>query len=490
MTIDMSRLTTQQKCELAFRLRDLAVQDPHPLHPVSRTGKLPLSFGQQRLWFLSELAPADPSYNIAGGVYLQGKLNVRALKGAIDEIVRRHEALRTRFVSEDGIPEQIIEEEVRVLFAIVDLSNVTLMDGRHILEREMRIEAHQPFELSRAPLLRVALLRIGPQEHVLLLTMHHIVSDGWSMGLLVRELGAVYEAFVRDLPSPLRPLRLQYADYAVWSRERLQGQLLEAHMNYWKQQLSGGSSPVFSTEPARHEDPDKSGATQSVRIPKELTGALTRMGQSEAVTLFVVLLSALIIMLVRYSGERVISIGSPIANRTRPELESIVGFFANTIVLRIDAFGNPSVRELLRRVGEVCLQAYEHQELPFERLVHELHPERLPGATPLFQVSFALQNSPAVECSMSGLRVQTLPRRSRTAHFDLEWEITPQQSELQVDVTYRTRVLTEGLVTRMLGHYDRLLQAIVGDPNGRIQYLPMLTEAEHRERRRQKPTMQ
>jgi condensation domain-containing protein len=479
MALEIDGLTPQQKALLAFQLRGRGARGGQSTsHALRRESKLPLSFAQQRLWFLAQLAPGDPSYNVAAGIHLGGKLDVVALTGALNDVVRRHEALRTRFVDEEGIPEQIIEQQVHVPIGVVDMAMVAPKHRERLLEDEVQSESSRPFDLRRAPLLRASLLRFAPAEHVMLLTMHHIVSDGWSMGVLMREVGLIYEASVRGVDSPLPPLPLQYADYAIQSRERLQGPVLDRHLNYWKRQLPPLPALELPVDRSLQDKAECAGATLSLRIDKELTEQLKRLSQGEGVTLFVILLASLVVLLVRYTGQNAITVGSPIANRTQPEIEALIGFFANTLVLRTDASGNPSFRELLRRCGSVCLEAYEHQDLPFERLVQELRPERNLGRNPLFQVSFALQNSPAVHLSMSDLHVRVLPRRSRTVRFDLEWDILPVRKELHLDLTYSASLFEQATVARMLMHYERLLQGIVANPDCRIRYLPMLEDEE------------
>ncbi|MGH7931425.1 MAG: condensation domain-containing protein, partial [Candidatus Binatia bacterium] len=360
--------------------------------PVSRDPTLPLSFAQERLWFLDQLEPGSTVYNMPGVFRLKGPLNVAVLKQSLNEIVRRHEALRTTFRSVEGSPQQVVASGLTLPLPVMDLSHRCESDRENEARRLAAEEARRPFDLSRGPLLRAILLRLHQEEHFLLLNMHHIVSDGWSMGVFFREISVLYEAYSNGKPSPLAELPIQYADYAVWQRNRLQGEVLETQLSYWEKQLEDISTLDLPTDRPRPAAQSFRGARLSLELSKELTEGLKALSRKERVSLFMTLLAAFQTLLHRYTGRDDIAVGSPIAGRNRAEIEGLIGFFINTLVLRADLSGNPTFRELLARVREAALGAYDHQDVPFEKLVQELHPERNLNQSPLFQVMFVLQN--------------------------------------------------------------------------------------------------
>src|SRR5215217_1019388 len=349
----------------------------------------PLSFAQERLWFVDRLEPGSAVYNIPVEWRLGGALDEAALERALGEIVRRHEALRTTFREVDGSPVQVIAPFGGFTLRLDDLSGLADADREVEVRRRAGEEAARPFDLSAGPLFRAALLRLGEEDHVLLLSMHHIVSDGWSTGVLFRELSALYAAYLAGRESPLPELPVQYADYAVWQREQLAGEVLDRQLAYWKERLAG--APELLELPTDHPRPAVQtyrGATVLVELSLQLLERLQALGQSEGATLYMVLLGAFQVLLGKYAGSEDVVVGTPIAGRTRRETEELIGFFVNTLVLRTDLSGNPSFRETLRRVREVTLGAYAHQEVPFEKLVAELQPERSLSHSPLFQVMF------------------------------------------------------------------------------------------------------
>src|SRR5262245_14779273 len=354
-----------------------------------------LSFAQQRLWFLNQLEPDNPSYNQPKAVRLSGPLDVSSLQKALAHIVTRHESLRTTFVAVDGNPVQIINGGQAVDMPVEDLRDCPASTRAAEMERLLRRAVVSPFDLSKDLMLRTLLLRLTDDDHILLLVTHHIASDAWSSDILWKELATLYQAFTAGQTSPLRPLPIQYADYAVWQRHWLHGEALETQLAYWKQQLTSG--PTLQLPPDRPRPPVHSsrGALQSVALAQELSEGLKALRRKEGVTLFMALLAAFQTLLHRYTGQDDIAVGSPIAGRTRIELEGLIGFFVNTLVLRTDFSGNPTFRELLSRVREVALGAYAHQDVPFEKLVEELQPERTLSRSPLFQVMFAFQNAPS-----------------------------------------------------------------------------------------------
>jgi hypothetical protein len=330
-------------------------------------------------------------------------------------------------------------------------------------------------------LLRCLLFRLAPQEHVLLLTLHHIAGDAWSLDVLIREIGALYPALMRGDPSPLSPLTIQYADFAVWQRQRFTGAVLDEQLRYWKTQLEGAATVQLPADRPRPAKASHAGATLSLQLERKLTESCEELCRRHGVTLFVILLSTLDVLLARYSGQDSISVGAPIANRTRAEVEPLIGFFVNTLVLRADLSGNPAFHELLQRLKQVCVGAYEHQEFPFEKLVQELQPERDLGRNPLFQVSLALQNARRERLALPELSLHVLPRQYHAARFDQSWDVSPGPDGLEIAVTYSTAMFNEATVSRMLAHFAQLLKAAVADPAQRIRHLPMLTDIERRQ---------
>ncbi len=438
----------------------------------------PVSFAQQRLWFLQQLVPSNPFYNVPTAVLLAGPLNVAALSQTFNEIVRRHEALRTTFRMVEGQPVQVIAPSLSVPLPVVDLQ-LPVAQREAEIQRLATEQFQHPFDLAQGPLLRVKLLHLGESEHVLLLTMHHIVSDGWSSGVLIRELGVLYAANACGQPSPLADLPIQYADFAQWQKEWLQGEVLETQLAYWKQQLDGATLDLdLPTDRPRPVIRTFRGARQSILLPKGLSEAIATLSQREGVTLFMTLLAAFQTLLYRYTGQEDILVGSPIANRNHSEIEGLIGFFVNSLVLRTDLSGNPTFRELLLRVREVALGAYAHQDLPFERLVEELQPERDLSRNPLFQVVFALQNAPVEVLELPGLKLSPLDLAPETARFDLEFQLVECLDSLGVVVVYSTELFEQITITRMLEHFQVLLESIVSHPEQRIANLSLLTEIE------------
>ena len=445
---------------------------------AERAGDIALSYAQQRLWFLDQLEPGRSTYNIPVAVRLQGHLEVEALGRALLEVIRRHEVLRTHIELRAGRGVQVIEAQWSGGVEEQDLRGLPAVERSQEILRVASEEAERPFDLSRGPLLRMRLLYVEEQEHVLLLTMHHIVSDGWSMGLLMREVAVLYEAYAQGRPSPLPELSIQYADYAVWQREWLQGEVLEEQLGYWRKQLAGVEVLELPTDHARPSQPSRRGGSVEVRIAEPLLGRLKELSRREEVSLFMVLLTSFQLLLSRYSGQTDIAVGTPVANRTRSELEDLIGFFVNQLVLRTDLGGEPSVRELLGRVRQVCLQAYAHQDLPFERLVEEINPERSLNRTPLFQTFFGLQNAPTRAMDLEGLRLEPIQAGPVPARFDLEMVVGEQGGELAGVLIYATDLYEPATVERMVGHWLRLLEQMVADPEQRISQLQMLSSVE------------
>ena len=470
----------------------------------------PTSFAQQRLWFLDQLAPGNPFYNVSTALRLTGSLNFTALKQTFNEIVRRHETLRTTFVMVEQQPVQAIAPSVTIPLPLIDLRNFESQERETQVQQIVTQEAQHPFNLTTGPLLQVKLLQLDEAEYLLLLNLHHIVADGWSIGVLIRELGILYTAFAEDRQClttsdsrssersqpPLRllsmstsvpELTIQYADFAQWQREWLQGvrangcSPLQTQLAYWQKQLEGISVLNLPTKQLRPAVPSYRGAKQFLELPHSLTQALEALSYQEGVTLFMTMLAAFQTLLYRYTQQEDIVVGSPIANRNRSELEGLIGFFVNSLVLRTDFSGKPTFRELLNRVKEVTLGAYSHQDLPFEKLVEEVHPKRDLSRNPLFQVVFSLQNTPIVALELPGLTLSLFEFDSKTAKLDLELHLWQDLDSLKGQMVYSTDLFDDTTITRMLRHFKTLLESIVTNPEQRISDLSLLTEEERQE---------
>ncbi len=440
----------------------------------------PASFAQQRLWVLNSLAPKNPFYNVSAAIRLQGQLNITALEQTFNEIVRRHEVLRTSFEMTAGQLNQVILEDVTVSLTVVDLSYLPASE-REVAARQQAIACSQsPFDLSADILLRLTIFQVEPIDHILLLNLHHIIADGWSIGVLVQEISILYTAFNTGKPSPLPDLLIQYADFASWQREWLQGEILESQLSYWRSQLADLPVLNLPTDRTRQDIPTYRGATQNFQVSK-ITASLEALSQQENVTLFMTLLAAFQTLLYRYTGQEDIAVGSPIANRNRAELESLIGFFVNSLVLRTNLSGNPSFRELLQRVREVTLGAYTHQDLPFEKLVQELHPQRDLSRHPLFEVAIALQNTPITALELPGLALTQFDFDPATSRLDLELHLWQTPEGLEGQVIYSTDLFDSSTITSMLGHFQILLAGIVADPDQRLIELPILTATERQQ---------
>jgi amino acid adenylation domain-containing protein len=451
-----------------------------PIQTVPRTGPLPLSFAQERLWFLDQLEPGSDLYNIAAAERLLGRLDAPALRASLDEIVRRHEPLRTTFAVEGGGPVQRIGPPRPEALPAVDLSGLAAGTRRREAERLAAEEGRRGFDLERGPLLRTTLLRLAGDDHLLLLTLHHIVADGWSMGVFVRELSSLYAALTADRPASLPELPVQYADVAVWQRRRLGGEALAAQLAYWQRQLAGAAVLELPSDRPPTAMRGWRGASLPFTLSAGLKAALAAFAHRERATLFMALLAGFQALLSRYAAQADVAVGTAIANRDRAELEGLIGFFVNTLVLRTDLAGDPDRRELMRRVREVALDAYAHQDLPFEKLVEELAPARDLSRPPLFRVMLVLQSEPLPAPSLPGIEATPLPLASRTAKFDLTLSLAPEGGGLGGWLEYATELFDGVTVQRLLGHLERLLQGLVDDEaqEARLSSLPLLAPAE------------
>jgi amino acid adenylation domain-containing protein len=482
-------LTSELRAELMGRkeeilnfLNNTAISvPPHepPLQRVIRDRTLPLSFAQQRLWFLDQYEPKNSVYNIPYGLRLEGPLKVGALEQSLREIVRRHEALRTTFSILGGDVAQVISPSLSLSLSVIDLTDRLEAVREEEAQRLAHEEARRPFDLRTGPLFRATLIRLAEQDHLLLLTLHHIVSDGWSMGVLYHELSVLYRAFTNGQPSPLAELPIQYGDYAVWQRQWLQGEVLDSQLSYWKKQLEGIPDVLnLPTDRPRPAAQSFRGKRQTVELSKGLTEELRALSRKEGVTLFMTLLAAFQTLLYRYTGQQDIVVGAPIANRNRTEIEGLIGFFVNMLVFRSNFSGNPSFTELLARVREMALGAYAHQDLPFEKLVEELKPERSLSHSPLFQVMFVFQNVPAGDRELAGLIMSPAKLDNYTTKFDLSLSMSEQSGAIKGALEYSSDLLDDGTIARLIGHYQALLHGIITNPNRRISDIPMLTDTE------------
>lgn len=452
-----------------------------PIVPVPRDGMLPLSFAQERLWLVDRLEPNSTAYNMPAALRLVGSLNIAALEQSFNEIVRRHEVLRTTFTEVDGQPVQASAPSLILKIPVVDLQALPETEQDAEVLRLAAQETQLPFDLARGPLLRVTLLKLGLSEHILLLTMHHIVSDAWSDGVFIRELAALYEAFCTGQPSPLPELSIQYADFAHWQRQWLQGDVLETLLSYWQQQLASAPTKLELKKIAENSSlptPSQESTVQSFQLSAHLSEQLKTLSRQEGVTLFMTLLAAFQTLLYRYTQQDDIVVGTDIANRNRAELEPLIGFFINLLVLRTDMSGNPSFRALLERVREVALGAYAHQDLPFAKLVEVLQPDRRSSTTPLFQVLFVLQNTPMPALKLSDVTISPLDINTGKAKFDLALFMQETEQGLIGYWKYNTEIFPAGALVRFSHHFETLLSSIVKNPDTRIEALEMLSEAE------------
>jgi amino acid adenylation domain-containing protein/non-ribosomal peptide synthase protein (TIGR01720 family) len=453
-----------------------------PMVRVARTGPLPASFAQERLWFLDQLEPGDPSYVVPTSMHLQGALDVAALGRALREVVRRHESLRTTFAESAGQPVQVIHDHVEIPLPLTSLTSLPAGEREAAIRRELAAEVARPFDLAAGPLLRARLFQLADDDHVLFLALHHIVSDAWTLGVLNREIGTLYRAFLAgEIPS-LPALPIQYADYAAWQRAWLSGEVLATQLAYWRQRLQGAPASIdLPTDRPRPALPSHRGAHRSFTVPADVTAALEGLARREGATLFMTLLAAFDVLLHRTTDQRDVVVGTPIAGRTHAETEGLIGFFVNTLVLRAEIDPEQTFRELLARVKETCLGAYAHQDTPFERLVQELAPERDMSRTPLFQVAFVLQNAAAGGLDLDGVRRRGIGLDSTTAKFDLTLAMVRTASgTLFASIEYATDLFDLTTIDRMIGHLGVVLAGVVADPARRIRELPILPEAERR----------
>ena len=452
-----------------------------PLQRISRGDPLPLSFAQQRLWVLDQLEPASVRYNVALALLFTGPLDVEILRQCLNEIVRRHESLRTVITVVDGRPCQTLVPFINLELPVIDLSqsiSQAMLDSA--IQQFITGEAHQPFDLGRGPLIRSNLLSLKTDRHVLLLTLNHIAFDGWSGGIVRREIASLYADFLHGKAASLPDLRIQYSDYAAWQRRSLQGAVLEDLLAYWKKQLANLSRLQLPTDRPRSKTPSCRGAREFFSLTATTSDLLKALARQENATLFMVLLAAFQSLLHRYTGQTDIVTGTPVAGRSHAEIENLIGFFLNMLVLRADLSGNPTFRQLLSRTRQTCIDAYVHEGLPFEMLVEELKPERIINQNPLFQVTFVLQNFPKVPFESSGITAVEMDIDPGIARFDLHCFMTEEKNRLEGYFEYNTELFDGATIERMVGHFQTLLDGIAADPDRAISELPVLMPAERR----------
>ncbi|KKJ01928.1 condensation domain-containing protein, partial [Burkholderia gladioli] len=450
-----------------------------PVRRRATDAALPLSYEQERVWAQEVLGLAGTGYNIPVALSLRGAVRAEALERALSALVERHEILRTRFEAAEGGARQIVEPAAPVALARLDLgSEADESRQAAALDRLLRDEVERPFDLASGPLLRAALVRLDDTRHVMLLNMHHIVSDGWSADVLVRELGALYAGFAAGRAVELAPLPVQYGDYAIWQREWLDEARLAQQLDYWKGALDGAPVALeLPTDRPRPAEQSFRGARAQFVLPGELVARLTELAQRDTATLYMVLLAGFATLLGRYSGQRDIVIGAPVAGRRAQELEGLIGFFINTLALRADLSGNPGFAELLGRVKRNALAAYAHQDLPFEKLVAELAPARDLSRQPLFQVVFGFQQA-TPPMSLPGIEIAELDSEAMAVKFDLSLQMRQHRDHLACTLEYATDLFDRASIERMIGHYRNLLEAAVRDPRQRIGELDMLGAAD------------
>jgi amino acid adenylation domain-containing protein len=471
--------------ELAEAIESARLQagdmDVPPVSRAERDGPVPLSFAQQRLWVLTQLEPDGASYNLPIALRLSGTLDVAALERGVNALVRRHEVLRTTISLSDGQPVQVVAPTSAMSVPVVTLDHLEISEREAAVLRLATAEAQRPFELAYGPMLRVTLLKLGADEHILLMTMHHIVSDAWSSHILVREMTELYIAQVQGRTASLPELPVQYADFAIWQRQWMAGARLDRQLDYWTKRLADALEPLnLPMDYPRPPVQTSHGASLTLSLSPTLSSAMTELSRREGVTLFMTLLAGFYALLFRYTGRSDLVVGSPIANRTSSEIEGLIGFFVNTLALRADLSGNQTVRELLALVRQVCLGAYTHQDVPFEKLVEVLQPVRDVSYSPIFQVMFELQNAPTAELAVPGLHIATVDVEPLTAKFDLTLTLCETESGLTASMEYNADLFSADSVVRMLRHYELILQDMAAQPDARLEELRLLTDEEER----------
>jgi len=479
-------LSPKQRAVLELRLRQHRAERPRDgIGRQSRTSDLlPLSFAQQRLWFIDQLQPGSTFFNIRSAVRLTGQLATAALEQSLTEIIRRHDVLRTTFKTVEGQAFQVIDQTPRFKLPFTDLGELPAAARQVELRRLIDVESSQAFDLAVGPLLRARLIRLAAEEHILLFTIHHIISDGWGMNIIIQEVATLYEALLLGRQSPLPELPIQYADYAIWQRELLRGNVLEAQLVYWKRQLAGSPALLNMADNRRPARQSFRGATQQQRLPPSLAAALKDLANREGVTLFMLLLAVFKVLLCQRTGQEDIVVGSPLANRNHVELEGLIGLFANPLVLRTRLASDPSFREVLNRVKEVTLGAHAHQEIPFQKLVDELQVPRNLSYHPLYQVAFTLDNPRPIGVELPGLTLSPVESGGVTAQLDLVLHMTDSGQELLAFWQYSADLFDAATINQLAATFRVLLEHVTGQPEARLSELrATLIEANRQQRR-------
>jgi hypothetical protein len=443
----------------------------------------PPSFAQQRLWFLDQLKQGRALYNISQAFRLKGRPDVASLQKTLTAIVARHESLRTSFAILDGQPVQLIDTDASSTLTVVDLSGLDEAVREAEAQRQVAEENARPFDLSVSPLLRARLLRISETEHVLLLTLHHIIADGWSLEVLARELVLLYDSFSSGEPLALPPLTIQYADYAVWQREHLQGAMLEQQLEYWKQQLTGAPALNLPEDRTRPATPGFRGADESLALPADLFNQLHELNRLEGVTMFMMVLAAFYVLLYKHTGQDDIVVTSLVAGRNRLETEPLIGCFVNTLALRVRLNGNPGFRELLDRIRRTALGAYAHQDIPFERVIAELSPTRGPSNPPFAQIMVGLQNIQQSTAELNGLELSPIHVADPVARCDLYLSLVEAPQTLSASLAYDVELFSAATIARMLRQLEAILRHVTTNPDVSLRALiEMLAEDDRQQR--------
>jgi amino acid adenylation domain-containing protein len=474
-----ARLSPDKQALLTRELARRAGRAAGPIPTVDRTGPMPCSFAQERLWFLAQVDTASAAYAMPAAVRMSGRLDVEVLRRALSGIVERHEVLRTNFVAVDGVPKQIVRPSTALPVPITDLGGLPETERAKAVADQFRDEAVRPFDLEHDPLIRGRLLRLADDDHVLLLTTHHIVSDGWSLGVLRSELAELYAAHRDGRPPSLTELDLQYADFASWQRERMRSEAVLGQLGYWRDRLAGAPALELPADLPRSAQRSARGASVPVRLDAETVRRIDQLAERAQATQFMVLLAAFAVLLWRWSGQDDLVVGTPVANRNPPETEPLIGFFVNTLALRLDVSGNPAFERLLAAVRRECHAGYANQELPFERVVQEVQPERAPGTVPLVQVMLALRNTPMPQVHLPGVTMSPLDLESRTTKFDLCLDLVPGlDGGIAGRAEFSTDIFEASTVSRMVDSLHLLLEAALADPGTQVSKLPIATAAQ------------
>jgi amino acid adenylation domain-containing protein len=474
--IILERLLREKKEEKEKQTTDIGT-----IQRRKQEGPVPLSFAQQRMWFLEQLEPGSHAYNIPSAMRITGKLDIPALEQGLNTIIKRHESMRTIFEEADGIPTQVIKPHLEIKMDYMDLRNITEEEKESRVKEFATEDNRKPYNLSKGPLIRASLLQLYNEEHILILNMHHLISDGWSMRVLMQEIGAVYCGILDGKNVSLPELNIQYADYASWQRNSMQGEYLKQQLEVWKKQLEGCNFVLeVPTDHPRPPVQSFKGSRHYIELPENLVKTLNDMCRQKGVTMFMMLLAAFKVLLLRYTGQGDMVVGTPVAGRSRTELEGLIGFFVNMLVLRTDLSDNPSFSELLHRVRKMNLEAIANQDVPFENLVEELQPQRDLSRNPLFQVAFGYQSETIPPVEFKGLSFESIEVDSSTARFDIEFQTWKSGSGISGYLEYSTDLYSKDTIKRMADYYKTILEGIAANPDRPVMSIPLMPEEEKR----------